>query len=141
MGEPLFDEFKRALGLDGPTEELWECNPLVVLNADGDILWHAPAQVRYAPGPQRYEGGVGTASSPDGMQTIVEFKLVSIVHRDPLGIEFPLVALMPWGQSGVTINATDPDGHALTLHTGSHADSVMKHLELGGEPVIPPTMS
>lgn len=140
MGNRVFDDLKRAIGFGGPTEEVWRCDPLVVVvDATDELLWRDPAIVRYAPGEGRYEGGVGAAETATGQETIIEFKLRSIVHRDAHGIEFPFGAMVPWGESGVTVTAEDPDGRAITLHTNIHAVSYLQNRAAGNDPVeLPP---
>jgi hypothetical protein len=133
----MFEEFKSSIGVGAPAEETWHCDPLVVVDENDDILWGEAATVRYMPGSDKYEGGVGRATTPNDNQTIVDFKLLQIHHRDPLGIAFPLLTLMPWGESGVTIDAVGSDGRPLTLHTGSHASSYLKNRASGETPAEP----
>ena len=134
----MLEDLKKAVGLGTPAEETWRCNPLAIIDDTGEVIWSEAATIRYVPGDQKYEGGVGIALNPDTEEPIVRFTLLNIQHRDALGIPFPLGALLPWGESGVTVSAMDTEGRPLTLHTGSHAVSYLQNRAAGGEPVEAP---
>jgi len=134
----MFKELKNAVGLGTPAEETWNCNPLAIIDDSEVLIWSEPATIVYTPGQEKYEGGVGTALNPQTEEPIVKFTLLEIQHRDALGIPFPLGALLPWGESGVTVSAVDSQGRHLTLHSGSHAVSYLQNRRAGGEPVEAP---
>ena len=135
----MFEELKKAVGLGIPAEEVWHCNPLVIVDDADEIIWNEAATIRYEPGAEKYEGGTGIALNPDTEEPIAKFTLLNIQHRDAFGIPFPLGALLPWGESGVTVSGIDTEGHSLTLHTGSHAVSFLQNRATGKEqPESPP---
>ena len=136
----MFENLKKAVGLGEPEEETWRCNPLAVVDDADQVIWSDPGLIRYVPGEEKYEGGKGVALNPDTEEPIVHFTMLSIQHRDALGIPFPLGALMPWGESGVTVSAIDSDGKPITLHTGSHAVSFLRNRAEGGENIVVPTV-
>lgn len=134
----MFEQLKNAVGLGTPAEEMWNCNPLAIIDDADELIWREPATIRYVPGREKYEGGVGIVLNPDTEEPIVQFTLLDIQHRDALGIPFPLGALLPWGESGVTVSAVDSQGRHLMLHSGSHAVSYLQNRAGGGEPVEAP---
>ena len=134
----MLEDLKKAVGLGTPAEEIWNCNPLAIIDDADELIWSEPATIRYAPGAEKYEGGLGIALNPHSEAPIMKFTLLEIQHRDALGIPFPLGALLPWGESGVTVSAVDGQGRHLTLHTGSHAVSYLQNRATGGESVVAP---
>lgn len=136
----MFEKLKKLVEGGAGNLETWPCDPLVIVDESGGVIWSKPALVHYAPGDDRYEDGPGEAVDSETGKVILRFKLEKIQHRDALGMTLPFGTYVPWGESGVTVFGADVDGHSVILYTGSHASSYLHQLAEGKPEVEEPAL-
>ncbi len=136
----MFEKLRKLVEGNAKELETWPCDPLVIVDEGGDVIFAKPAIVHYAPGAERYEDGPGEVLDAASGEVVIKFTLEKIQHRDAFGILGPYGVFVPWGENGVTIFGKDFEGHPITIYTATHADSYLSQVGLGEPPAEEPAI-
>ena len=120
----LLDAFKQLVGLTPrDLREVWHEKPLVIVDVNDAVVFSGMATIEYTPDVAEYEKGHANVFDEANGGLLISAEIVK--QRVYSSVDQSNPYRLRWSRLGLTANAVDGEGRALTFFIGRHAHNYL----------------